>query len=179
MVFSRRLLSPLLVVSALFLSLPTVSAARSLRQHVETRSSLDVCATIDEYSLASVGLADSYGGCIDICLCLSTLPTAIQANSELSILAKKYGEDQVRVDLAQLVSFCTLCRRQQLTSTCARSTTPGTNRIATILITRRPLAPPMILAGSTATRRSSQKGINALVHGLTCSVMVCAACSAT
>ena len=106
--FSRRLF---IVVSALFLSLPVANATRSLRQYVGTRSSVDVCATIDERALASVHLTlpgSTYQSCINICLCLSTLATAIQTNSELRLLAEKYGEDNVRVDLAQLVSFAPL-----------------------------------------------------------------------
>ena len=151
-------LSPLFVVSALFLSLPASSAARALRQHVEARASLDVCATIDQNALASVHLSlphSSYESCLNICLCLSSLPAAIQTNSELWLLAKKYGEYQVRSDLALLVSFVapSLRRGQQLTCACARSTPPGTRRVATTLITRRPLAPPIILAHSIATRR--------------------------
>ena len=105
--FARRLLSSFVVVSALFLSLPAASA-RSLRQHVEPRAFLDVCATIDENSLASVHLAlphSAFQSCIDICLCISSLPTAIQANSNLRLLAKQHGEALVRSDLALLVSF--------------------------------------------------------------------------
>lgn len=51
-----RILSSLSVVSALVLSLPAASVARSLTQHVAARSSLDVCATIDESSFSYVDL---------------------------------------------------------------------------------------------------------------------------
>lgn len=106
--FSRRLLSSLTVVSALFLSLPSISDARALRQHVESRSSLDVCATIDESTFSWVNLylpGSYYQSCVNICLCISTLPTAIQTNSDLKRLANEYGEDKVKSDLTLLVSF--------------------------------------------------------------------------
>ena len=106
--FSRRILSSLTVVSALFLSLPAISDARALRQHVESRSSLDVCATIDESTFPWVNLylpSYNYQSCVNICLCISTLPTAIQTNSDLERLAKEYGEDKVKSDLTLLVSF--------------------------------------------------------------------------
>ncbi|KAH9052847.1 hypothetical protein EDB87DRAFT_1569892 [Lactarius vividus] len=105
--FVRRFLSSFAVVSALFLSLPAASAGRSLRQHVEPRASLDVCATIDENSLYSVGLylpASAFESCINICLCISSLPAAIQANSDLRLLAKQHGVAVVRSDLALLIN---------------------------------------------------------------------------
>ncbi|KAI9457464.1 hypothetical protein BJY52DRAFT_1079307, partial [Lactarius psammicola] len=79
----------------------------SLRQHVEPRAFLDVCATIDEHALASVNLAlpgSAFQSCLNICLCISSLPTAIQANSNLRQLVKKYGESVVRSDLALLIN---------------------------------------------------------------------------
>ena len=97
-----------LVVSALVLSLPAASVARSLTQHVAARSSLDVCATIDESSLSTVNLylpGSYYEPCVDICLCISTLPAAIQSNSDLRSLATRYGESRVQSDLVLLVSF--------------------------------------------------------------------------
>ncbi|KAH8986445.1 hypothetical protein EDB92DRAFT_1252262 [Lactarius akahatsu] len=105
--FARRLFSSFAVVSALFLSLPAASAGRTLRQHVEPRASLDVCATIDENALYSVGLylpASAFKSCIDICLCISSLPAAIQANSDLRLLAKQHGVAVVRSDLALLIN---------------------------------------------------------------------------
>lgn len=96
------------VVSALVLSLPAASFARSLTQHFAARSSLDVCATIDESSLSSVNLylpGSYYQPCVDICLCISTLPAAIQSNSDLRSLASRYGESRVQSDLTLLVSF--------------------------------------------------------------------------
>lgn len=103
-----RLLPSISVVSALVLSLPAVSVARSLTQHVAARSSLDVCATIDERSFSYVDLylpGSSYQGCIDICLCISTLPAAIQSRSDLRGLASKYGESRVQADLTLLINY--------------------------------------------------------------------------
>jgi len=103
-----RLLSSLTVLSALlFLSLPAASDARSLRQRVVTRSSLDVCATIDESTFSYVELyipGYHYQSCVNICLCISTLPTAIQSRAELETLAKEYGEDKVKTDLTLLIN---------------------------------------------------------------------------
>ncbi|KAF8258249.1 hypothetical protein EI94DRAFT_1623640 [Lactarius quietus] len=103
-----RLLSSLTVLSALlFLSLPAASDARSLRQRVVTRSSLDVCATIDESTFSYVELyipGYHYQSCVNICLCISTLPAAIQSRAELETLAKEYGEDKVKTDLTLLIN---------------------------------------------------------------------------
>ena len=123
--FSRRLFSSLPVVSTLFLSLSATSAARSLRQHVQARASLDVCATIDEstFSYVNLYLPDSdYRSCIDICLCISSLSAAIQSNNDLWRLAEKYGENVVKNDLTLLVSFASFHRsgdpQQLITPVC-------------------------------------------------------------
>jgi len=100
-----RLFSAFVAVSAL--SLP-VLADRSLRQHVEPRALIDVCATITSEDLAAVDLylpQSSYYGCVDICICLSSLSATIKTNKELQLLAKRYGENLVKSDLSSLVSL--------------------------------------------------------------------------
>jgi hypothetical protein len=109
MSFTYRLLSALVVALVLSFSLPAVaSPGRSLHQHVERRATIDTCATIDSSSLGSVPLnlpPSNYESCIDICLCLSTLPVSIRTIDELGILVETYGENSVSQDLGILVSL--------------------------------------------------------------------------
>ncbi|KAH9958130.1 hypothetical protein BC827DRAFT_1136777 [Russula dissimulans] len=106
-----RILFALFAVSAL--SLP-VWADHSLRQHVEPRALIDVCATITSEDLASVDLVlpqSSYYGCIDICICLSSLSATINTNTDLQLLVKTYGENPVKADLSSLITGCANSQR--------------------------------------------------------------------
>jgi hypothetical protein len=97
-------------VAALVLSLYLPAAAspgHSLRQHVVSRATTDTCATIDYPSLSSASLnvpPGDYQSIVGTCFCLSTLPSSIDADNKLRIIAKKYGEDAVLGDLGSLVS---------------------------------------------------------------------------
>jgi hypothetical protein len=103
------LLSAFVAALVLSFSLPSVaSPGRSLHQHVERRATIDICATIDASSLGSVPLnlpASNYEICIDICLCLSTLPVSIRTIDELGVLVETYGENSVSQDLRILVGL--------------------------------------------------------------------------
>ena len=103
-----RLLSPVFAVALLSLSLPSLaSPGRSLRQHVEPRATFDVCATIDAAALESANLIlppDSYAGCLELCLCLSSLTTAMNAVGVLHELTETFGAYLIRKDITMLVS---------------------------------------------------------------------------
>ncbi|KAI0248054.1 hypothetical protein BJV78DRAFT_1240659 [Lactifluus subvellereus] len=109
MQLAHGLLSAFVAVSTLSFSLPAVaSPGRSLRQHAERRATLDVCATVDASLLTWIDLVlppSSYEGCLDICLCLSALPVAVETNDELRLLAKTYGKIVVMQDLATLINY--------------------------------------------------------------------------
>lgn len=78
----------------------TLSAAPAspvaLRQHHEARELLDVCANIDADVLPPLLK-------LDICLCLSALPLALETNIQLSSLVKLLGLDVVTKLLTDLV----------------------------------------------------------------------------
>jgi hypothetical protein len=106
--FVYRLLSPVLVVALLSFSLPSLaSPGRSLRQHVEPRATFDVCATIDAAALESANLIlppDSYAGCLELCLCLSSLTITMNTNDVVHELTETYGAHLVKKDITMLVS---------------------------------------------------------------------------
>ncbi|KAI0071614.1 hypothetical protein K474DRAFT_587616 [Panus rudis PR-1116 ss-1] len=82
-----------------------------LKQHVERRAILDVCAYIDTSALLGInipglGLPIEALGHIEICLCLSALPVSINLNAELQALALIHGKDTVSAALAALINGC-------------------------------------------------------------------------
>jgi hypothetical protein len=179
MQLSHRLFSALVALSTL--SLP-VFAGRSLRQHVEPRALVDSCATITARDLISVKLSlpkFAYDGCLDICLCLSTLPLAIHSNADLHQLVSTYGEDLVKKDLTLLVSTLPLTG---LIPTSAylggtRSIIPETSRHANILTIPNRFATWEILVTSAVCLHMSEGANPVLANSPTGSATVCAASS--
>jgi hypothetical protein len=81
-------------------------APRELHQHHERRALLDVCAYIDTSKLLGgnvLGIPVSDLLDLKICLCLSALPLAIDANVQLKALADKFGRDLINLVLNTLV----------------------------------------------------------------------------
>lgn len=141
MQLAHNLLTAFVALSALSFTLPAVaSPGRSLRQHAERRATLDVCATVDASLLAWVNLIlppSSYDGCLDICLCISALPVAVETNDQLRVLANTYGRNTVIQDLTTLVSLWRLASSTPATIHLGkiRSITPQTGKtVATLSI---------------------------------------------
>jgi hypothetical protein len=179
MQLSHRLFSALVALSTL--SLP-VFAGRSLRQHVEPRALVDTCATITARDLISVRLSlpkFAYDGCLDICLCLSTLPAAIHSNADLHQLVSTYGEDLVQKDLTLLVSTLPLTGSIPTSAYLGgtRSIIPETSRHANILIIPNRFATWDILVTSTVCLHMSEGANTVLASSPTGSATACAASS--
>ncbi|KAI0041585.1 hypothetical protein FA95DRAFT_1501257 [Auriscalpium vulgare] len=100
------LLSSLAAISS-FAVPAAARRSRPLRQHVEPRALLDVCLFLDADALVNSGLlgipAQILAG-LDICLCLSALPLAIQANVNLRLLAAILGDTELLAILTALIN---------------------------------------------------------------------------
>ena len=91
-----------------------VPGSLKLRQHVERRTILDVCAYIDTDALIGSiipGLAIPIHqlASLKLCLCLSALPAALEAHAQLKLLSGLLGKDAVSASLVALVSASCLC----------------------------------------------------------------------
>lgn len=81
-----------------------------LKQHVERRTILDVCAYIDTDALVGSVLPGLVVpihqlGSLKLCLCLSALPAALEAHAQLKLLSGLLGKDAVSASLVALVSL--------------------------------------------------------------------------
>ncbi|KAK7692057.1 hypothetical protein QCA50_005462 [Cerrena zonata] len=80
-----------------------------LRQHVERRTILDVCAYIDTDALVGSiipGLVIPVHqlASLKLCLCLSALPAALEAHAQLKLLSGLLGKDAVSASLVALIN---------------------------------------------------------------------------
>lgn len=91
--------------------IPVTGSTKTLRQYHIPRALLDTCLYIDADVVAASGLANiplDLLSDLDVCLCLSALPLALESNTKLNLLTTLLGKDAVSALLTQLVRYICL-----------------------------------------------------------------------